>query len=86
MTPLEKASIHNQLNSHFVFNSMVRLQNDLAIGDTAVAMDNLTKFSRFMRKTLNNSKRQVIYLEEEIEQISSYLMLEKIRFPKGLDF
>jgi LytS/YehU family sensor histidine kinase len=86
MTLLEKASIHNQLNSHFVFNSMVRLQNDLAIGDTAVAMDNLTKFSRFMRKTLNNSKRQVISLEEEIEQISSYLILEKIRFPKGLDF
>ncbi|MBI1267089.1 MAG: hypothetical protein GC193_06615 [Cryomorphaceae bacterium] len=65
---------------------MVRLQNDLAIGDTAVAMENLTKFSRFMRRTLNNSKRQLIALEEEIDQISCYLNLEKIRFPKGLDF
>lgn len=86
LTLLEKATIQNQLNPHFVFNTMARLQNDLAIGDSAVAMENLTKFGRFMRKTLNNSKRQIISLEEELEHITIYLSLEKIRFPKGLEF
>lgn len=86
MALLEKATLQNQLNPHFVFNYMVRLQNDLAIDDSATAMENVTKFARFIRKTLNHSKRQIISLHEEIEQITSYLTLEKIRFPSGLDY
>jgi two-component system LytT family sensor kinase len=40
----------------------------------------LSKFSKLIRKTLDNSRRPEIYLSEEIDFLHLYLELERMRF------
>lgn len=71
-----------QVNPHFLFNA---LNTIIAVTrrDPARARDLLVHLSNFFRKNLKRSGN-LSTLQEELEHVSSYLEIEKARFPDRL--
>ena len=70
--------IQAQVNPHFLFNA---LNTIIAVvrKDADQAKQLLMQLSSFLRKNLKR-KSDIVSLEEELEQISAYLDIEKARF------
>ncbi|MEL6864648.1 MAG: histidine kinase [Bacteroidota bacterium] len=82
----ELNALRNQMNPHFVFNSLNSIQNFMFKNDKEKANHYLTKFSRLMRNSLEFSKLEYISLSDEIEFINAYIDLEQMRFPDKFDY
>jgi hypothetical protein len=73
-------SLQNQMNPHFVFNSMQTIQNLLLEKETESSLDYISDFSNLLRSMLEHSRNEIINLEDEIDFLKKYIKLEKIRF------
>lgn len=78
MIELEQKTLRLQMNPHFIFNAMNTVQALIAKNDTKEARYYLAKFSKLMRKILENSRHSLISIQDEIETLESYLNLEKL--------
>jgi two-component system, LytTR family, sensor kinase len=77
-----KAELNNlkqQLNPHFLFNSLNSL-NSLMREDVAKSHVFLENLSILLRFSLDNQKKDLILLEEELRVLNAYIYLVKIRF------
>ena len=72
-------TLKNQLNPHFLFNSL-NVLSSLIKKDAEKAGDFVDEFSSVYRYTLDVIEKPVIELKEEIDFAKSYLYLQKIRF------
>ena len=79
---LEYASLKNQVNPHFLFNSLNALTSLVADNDKAVKF--IKKLSDVYRYLLETKDNEIIKLSSEIEFIKSYIYLLKIRFGDNL--
>ncbi len=77
--------LKQQVNPHFLFNSLSTLKSMVETGDTQAA-DFIIKLSNFYRFTLESRKLDLIHVQEEIEILDAYLFLQKARFDAGLIF
>jgi two-component system, LytTR family, sensor kinase len=67
-----------QINPHFLFNSLNNI--DILIEETPkIASEYLKKLSDILRYVLYETKEEETYLSKEIDQIKSYIDLQKIR-------
>ena len=82
----ELATLRNQMNPHFVFNSLNTLQDYIFDGNILEANQYIGDFAALMRKSLEFSKKEKINLSEEIHFIESYLKLEKRRYEDKFDY
>ena len=73
-------AIQSQMNPHFIFNALNSIQALVLKGDTDNSYGYINKFSHLMRRTLSNSEKDGIPLDEEIDLLTNYLELEKLRF------
>ncbi|MEO0338160.1 MAG: histidine kinase [Bacteroidota bacterium] len=78
-------NLRNQINPHFLFNSMNTLMN-LIPTDPDRAMNYLTKLSRFYRYTVSKQESTLNDLKSELENSQIYAELLLERFPKSLSF
>jgi ligand-binding sensor domain-containing protein len=87
MLELEQKTLRLQMNPHFIFNAMNTVQALIAKNDTKEARYYLAKFSKLMRKILENSRHSFISIQDEIETLENYLNLEKLNsdFPFEFD-
>jgi two-component system LytT family sensor kinase len=76
--------LKQQVNPHFLFNSLNTLKSMIEIGDEHAA-DFTIKLSDFYRFTLENRKSDVIALKEELEILTSYMFLLEARFEEGIN-
>lgn len=83
---LEKQSLRLQMNPHFVFNTLNSIQSFILNNDKEESISYLSKFSKLMRSILNNSSESIISLENEIDMLKHYILLEQLRFDNGFDF
>jgi len=83
---LRLQSLSNQMNPHFIFNSLNSINNFISIQDERSANRYLSEFARLMRSVLDNSKQDFISLSEEIRLIEVYLKLEHLRFRDSFDY
>ena len=81
---VELKNLRNQLNPHFLFNSLNSIKALIQI-DPARAKESLTLLSSLLRGSLLMEKEGMISLSKEIELCRNYLMLEKIRFEERLE-
>lgn len=81
----ELINLRSQLNPHFLFNSLNSIHS-LALTQSGKASEAVLLLSDLMRYTLNYEKRDLVTLEEELEVVTKYIGLEKIRFGKRLEF
>lgn len=82
----ELKALRSQMNPHFLFNAINSVQSLVLKEKKDDAYNYLTKLSQLIRKTLNFSNKTQIYLDEEIEQLTNYLELEKLRFRKDFRY
>lgn len=76
--------LKNQLNPHFLFNSLNSIKA-LVLIDQEKARDAIIKLSELLRFSLNYEKAPLIALNDEMKEVEKYLLLEQIRFGKRLD-
>lgn len=74
---LEQKAMRLQMNPHFIFNALNSIQSLIGTGKETEARYYLAKFSRLMRQILDNSRRSSITLEEEINTLENYLLIEQ---------
>lgn len=82
----ELNALRNQLNPHFVFNSLSSLQHFILRNNEELALDYLGKFSTLMRMILSNSRLEYITVAEEMKFLSLYVYMESIRFDNKIEF
>lgn len=74
---LEQKALRLQMNPHFIFNALNSIQSQIGTDNEQAARYYLAKFSRLMRQILDNSRNVTITLEEEINTLENYLLIEK---------
>ncbi len=79
-------SIKAQMNPHFFYNALNTIQAYIFTNDKSNASNYLAKFSKLTRIILEQSEKELITLQHEIESLSLYLELEKMRFKEGFDY
>lgn len=80
---IELNKIKSQLNPHFIFNSMNSIRA-LVEEDPKLAKDAITRLSNILRGSLMLGKKEVITLNDEMQLVQDYLLLEKTRFEERL--
>ncbi|WP_286755318.1 histidine kinase [Roseivirga sp. UBA838] len=76
-------SLKNQVNPHFLFNSLNALTN-LVYEDQDLAADFIRQLSKVYRYVLETRSKEVVSLETEMKFVESYLFLQHIRFDDKL--
>lgn len=72
-----------QLHPHFLFNTLHSI-SALLSKDVEAARKMITRLGDFLRLTLENSGSQEVTLQQEMEFLSCYLEIERIRFQNRL--
>jgi len=78
---LQQRLFRLQMNPHFMFNSLLAIQNFIYKHDRREAGNYLSDFARLFRLILNNSKSEFILLSKEVETLNLYLKLQSLRYP-----
>lgn len=86
LASMEMNVLRSQINPHFIFNSMNSIRSLILVNDTKNAESYLMRFSKLLRKVLNNSREERVTLEEEIETLKLYVNIEKSRFTDEFEF
>jgi len=78
-------SLKNQVNPHFLFNSLNALTS-LVYDDQEKAVEFIRKLSQVYRYVLDTKDNEVVEVSEELTFLESYMYLQKIRFDENLIF
>ena len=73
-----------QLNPHFLFNTLNAISTLILDHDTDTANQMVTRLSAFLRYSLDSDPMQRVTLKQELEALSLYLSIEKVRFADRL--
>ena len=84
LTASQLTALKAQMNPHFMYNALNSIQDLVIRHDVKNSNYYLGRFSSLMRKVLDASGKEEISLKNEVEILSLYLELEKLRF--GDDF
>src|SRR5690606_10793318 len=76
--------LRQQVNPHFLFNSLNTLKYMVESGDKH-SVDFILKLSDFYRFSLESRKSDLIELSEELKILESYIFLLKARFEDGME-
>jgi two-component sensor histidine kinase len=83
---LQLQGIKAQLDPHFTFNTLNSVASLIYLEDRQTAYDYMRKFTQLLRSMLNDAEKIYRTLEEEIDFLTNYLELEKMRFGNKFDF
>lgn len=86
LTELQLAALRSQMNPHFIFNALNSIKKFVLSNDAENADAYLGKFSKLLRLILNTTREPSISLEKEIEMLTLYLEMEKLRFGNKLSY
>lgn len=85
-TELEMQALRAQMNPHFIFNCLSSINSYIIKNETESASDYLTKFSRLIRLVLSNSNKTFIPLDDELNMLTLYLDMERLRFKNSFQY
>ncbi|MDO6596490.1 tetratricopeptide repeat protein [Oceanihabitans sp. 2_MG-2023] len=83
---LEQDMLRNQMNPHFIFNTLNSIKLYIINNEKENAVYYLNKFSKLIRKILVASTEKEISLAEEIETMTLYMNIENIRFDNEIKY
>jgi two-component sensor histidine kinase len=83
---LQLQGIKSQLDPHFTFNTLNSIASLLYLEDRQAAYDYMNKFTMLLRGMLNDAERVYRTLGEELDFVTTYLELEKMRFGEKFSF
>jgi hypothetical protein len=76
-------SLKNQVNPHFLFNSLNAL-SELVYADQELAVKYIRQLSQVYRYVLDSRDNEVASLRDELEFLDAFIFLQKIRFGDSL--
>lgn len=76
-------SLRNQINPHFLFNSL-NVLSDLVYDDQAMAIKFIRQMSDLFRYVLDSRDKELVPLSAELEFINSFVFLLRTRFEEKL--
>jgi two-component sensor histidine kinase len=80
LVTLQLQGIKSQLDPHFTFNTLNSIASLVYLEDRELAYDYMNKFTQLLRGLINDAERIYRSLSEELEFVTTYLDLEKLRF------
>lgn len=75
---MEQKLLRSQMTPHFIFNSLSVLQGMILNKEEKKSIHYLSKFSKLLRITLENSRDKVVLLSQELLAIQNYLTLQNL--------
>ncbi len=73
-------ALQSQMNPHFLFNSLNSVQNYLLTNRGIEGAKYLSKFSKLVRRIMENSNYQYLSFEQIIDTLRMYVEIESFRF------
>ena len=86
LVTLQLQSIKSQLDPHFTFNTLNSIASLIYLEDRQLAYDYMIKFTQLLRGLINDAERLYRSLGEELEFVTTYLDLEKLRFGEKFNY
>ena len=83
---IRMTALRGQMNPHFIFNSLNSIQHFITTKEKEEALNYLSKFSKLIRKILENSRENTVSLSNEIQLLELYIQLEQLRFGGKFDY
>lgn len=80
LSEMKNSALRSQMNPHFLFNSLNSVNYYIQNNEPHKASQYLKKFSKLVRMILNNSRKNTVTLEDELDALRLYLNLEELRF------
>jgi two-component system LytT family sensor kinase len=80
LTEVQLRALRSQLNPHFLFNTLNTISVLALKGDNASVIVVLNRLSALLRRALDDSCPQEVLLAQEIEFVTDYLEIQRIRF------
>ncbi len=82
----EFKALNALMNPHFIFNTLNNVQSLINKDDKRSANRYLRIFANLVRQNMHNISNDLISLQKEVEVVSNYLELEKLRFKEMLHY
>jgi LytS/YehU family sensor histidine kinase len=76
----------SQMNPHFTFNALNTIQSFVFNKDAHNSAIYISEVASLMRQTLDNSAKQTITIEDEIEYLETYIAIENQRFDNRIQY
>jgi sensor histidine kinase YesM len=86
LVTLQLQGIKSQLDPHFTFNTMNSIASLIYLEDRHLAYDYMNKFTQLLRGLINDADRIYRSLGEELDFVTTYLDLEKLRFGEKFNY
>ncbi len=83
---LKQQLLRSQMNPHFLFNALGSIQNFMLKNETQKAAGYLNNFASLTRNILEHSAQEFVSVSDEIETLSNYIELEKMRLEDSFEF
>ena len=83
---LEISAWKSAINPHFLFNSLNTMQGLFRLNEFEKANSYVAEFASVLRKTIDQSGRLLIKLDNEIPYLKNYLELERIKRAECFDY
>ncbi|MCX7548460.1 tetratricopeptide repeat protein [Xanthomarina sp. F1114] len=83
---LEQEMLRNQMNPHFIFNSLNSIKLFIINNEKENAVYYLNKFSKLIRKILIASTEKEISLQDELDTMALYMNIENMRFSNEINY
>ncbi len=83
---LERNALANQMNPHFIFNSLGSISGFVAENEKEKAIEYLGVFSKLIRYNLEQSREQLVSVDQEARMLKVYLHLQQLRFDNKFNY
>lgn len=83
ISEFESRLLRSQMHPHFVFNALNSINNLILRDESEKASNYLVKFSQLLRRQLLFSSAREISLEDELETVRLYMIVEELRFSES---
>lgn len=82
----EYKALNALMNPHFIFNTLNNVQGLVNRNDKLAANEYLRIFADLIRQNMHNVSKELISLQKEVDLVTNYLALEKLRFKEMLNY
>lgn len=83
---LKNQLLRNQMSPHFIFNSLMAIQSFMYKNDLRESSRYLSSFAKLMRAILENSRKEYISLDQELQWLENYMNLQLLRFNSKFEY
>jgi ligand-binding sensor domain-containing protein len=86
LADMEMNALRAQMNPHFIFNCLNSIDSFIIKNETHKASAYLNDFARLIRLMLQNSRNNLVSLQDELEALELYLQMEQLRFSQKFQY